>query len=61
MVNQRKKYSRTRIAVFCIIAYLIILTIDFTLSKINQRPIAAVCTTIYKDGATSVYYGLGIK
>lgn len=58
---QRKKYGKKRNFGICILLYIGIITTDFTLSKMNLRPIFAICTTIYKDGGTSIYYGLGYK
>lgn len=55
--------KRKVVKIILIIAWIWIafVTIDFTLSKINQSPIFALPVRVYKDGGTVEYYGLGYK
>lgn len=54
------KRRRVIICIILIIWFLFFIT-DFSLARTNKSPIFAIPITIYKDGGSTEYYGLGYK
>lgn len=62
-VSQEKKIKKvSTIVTIIIVLVTLLVTIDIILvTKVNIGPFLAIRTTVYKDGGTKVYYGLGYK
>lgn len=54
------KRRRAIIGIILIIWFLFFIT-DFSLARANKSPIFAIPITMYKDGGSTEYYGLGYK
>ena len=50
-----------KIVLIVLAVWLSIFLVDFICVKTIKRPIFMIRTTIYKDGGTKEYYGLGYK
>ncbi|MGI6225205.1 MAG: hypothetical protein ACOYJ1_03025 [Peptococcales bacterium] len=57
MIKKRKH----TISIILITIWFIFVVTDFFLAKTNKHPIFAIPITIYKDGGSTEYYGLGYK
>ncbi len=55
----KKRKRMIILIIISVLLYIIIVKIDYTLSKVNSSPIFAIPLIKYRDGGTIKYYGLG--